>query len=189
MGLNPAEAAITGMTLGAIASFSGAWLTQHATDRRERENRVWSRCMDVYEEAMVAVHRVGDLRAQLSSTGEWPDDTGAAVSDVHVLAARLEIYATDRVREAHWTAFQAMRAWINAWHDWDNQEGTNPRVSQTDPLWAEFTKLVEESEDSDHQLLGILRDEVHGKRKPRRSWWKWRPFRRADPDGSPQLGA
>ncbi|MGB8945045.1 MAG: hypothetical protein WCD21_33160 [Streptomyces sp.] len=165
MGLNPAEAAITGTTLGAIASFSGAWLTQHATDRRERENRVWARCMDVYEEAMIAVHRVGDLRSQLSDTGDWPDGTGAAVSDVHVLAARLEIYATAPVLEAHWNALQATRAWIKAWHDWDNQEGTNPRVSRTDPLWQKFTEHVKESEDSDQLLLGILREEVRGRKK------------------------
>ncbi|MEV0114225.1 hypothetical protein AB0H77_13385 [Streptomyces sp. NPDC050844] len=178
MTLNPATAAIIGMSLGAVASFSGAWLTQHATNRRERENRVWTRCMAVYEEAMIVVHRLGDLRAELSVEGKWPDGTRAAVADAHVLAARLEIYAGSTVLDAHWATFQAMRAWIEAWQDWDSQEGTNPRVSRTDPRWREFTELVEKSEEADRQFLRILRKEVHGERKERGVVWKWRPFRR-----------
>lgn len=38
---------------------------------------------------------------QLPDDGDWPDGTGSAVSDVHVLAARLEIYATTPVLGAH----------------------------------------------------------------------------------------
>ena len=187
--LNPATAAIVGMTLGAVASFSGAWLTQHATNKRERENRVWSRCMAVYEEAMIAIHRVGDLRTELSETGEWPADTRAAVADAHVLAARLEIYAAVEVLDAHWNTFQAMNAWIDAWRDWAKQDETNPRVSRADPRWRKFIELVKESEESDRQFLGILRKEVHGERKQRRSLWTWPPFRRPDTEGSPQLGS
>ncbi|MGW6272690.1 hypothetical protein [Streptomyces sp. NPDC055060] len=170
MTLNPATAAIIGTTLGAIASISGALLTQHATNKRERENRVWSRCMTVYEEAMITVHRLADLRAELSRTGTWPQGvgTGAAVTDSHALAARLEIYATTEVLDAHWATFTAMRGWIDAWEEWDSQEGDNPRVSESDALWREFTRRTEESKKADRDFWIILRAEVRGRKKETR---------------------
>ncbi|MEV2250678.1 hypothetical protein AB0I94_08890 [Streptomyces sp. NPDC050147] len=162
MTLNPATAAIIGTTLGAIASISGALLTQHATNRRERENRVWSRRMAVYEDAMITVHRLAELRSELSRTGTWPDGTGAAVTDSHALAARLEIYATTEVLDAHLDTFTAMRAWMHAWEEWDNQEEGHPRVSQSDGLWREFIRCVDASVESDRQFWIILRKEVRG---------------------------
>ncbi|TGB00773.1 hypothetical protein [Streptomyces sp. MZ04] len=166
MTLSPATAAIIGMSLGAVASFSGAWFTQRATDRRERESRVWSRRMDVYEEAMVIVRRLGGLRVELGRTGDWPDGTGAALTDAEVLAARLEIYASVPVLKAHLATFRAMRAWIAAWEEWDNQEGGYARMAESDELWREFIRRVAESEKSDHEFLSILRKEVHGRRSP-----------------------
>ncbi|MCX4670869.1 hypothetical protein OG453_29945 [Streptomyces sp. NBC_01381] len=177
MTLNPATAAIIGMSLGAVASFSGAWLTQHATNKRERENRVWTRCMEVYEEAMIVVHQIGDLRTELSATGELPVDARAAMAGTHALAARLEIYATKPVLDAHWKHFKAMHAWKSALEAWDAQEGTNPRASRADPLWRKFTDRVKESEEADRQFLSTLRTEVHGERERRNAPWKWRPFR------------
>ncbi|MFG2648440.1 hypothetical protein [Streptomyces sp. NPDC048436] len=162
MTLNPATAAIIGTTLGAVATISGALLTQYWTNKRERESRVWSRCMTVYEEAMIAVHRLGDLRSELRRTGNWPEGTGAAVTDSHVLAARLEIYATTEVLGAHWATFTAMRSWIDAWEEWDNQEGDNARVSESDELWRKFILCVEASEESDRVFWITLRKEVRG---------------------------
>lgn len=159
--LNPATAAIIGTTLGAIASISGVLLTQIATSRRERENRVWSRCMTVYEDAMITVHRLAVLRSGLSETDTWPGGTGAAETDSHALAARLEIYATTEVLEAHWATFTTMRAWMHAWEEWDSQEG-DPRVSESDELWREFIRCVKASEESDRQFWITLRKEVRG---------------------------
>jgi hypothetical protein len=160
---HPATAAIIGTTLGALATIAGASLTQFLTNRRERESRVWSRCMTVYEDAMITVRRLGELRSELSTTGNWPDGTGAAVTDSHVLAARLEIYATTEVLDAHWATFTAMQAWIAAWEEWDSQEGDNARVSETDELWREFMRSVDASKESDRQFWITLRREVRGK--------------------------
>ncbi|MGW7073197.1 hypothetical protein ACWGII_37390 [Streptomyces sp. NPDC054855] len=164
MTLNPAIAAIVGTTLGAIASISGVLLTQVATNKRERENRVWSRCMTVYEDAMITVHRLAELRSELSRTGTWPGGTSSAQTDSHALAARLEIYATTEVLEAHWATFTTMQAWMHAWEEWDNQEGDNPRVSEADELWREFIRCVEASEESDRQFWITLRKEVRGRK-------------------------
>ncbi|WP_055569548.1 hypothetical protein [Streptomyces atriruber] len=189
MGLSPAEAALTGTAFGALATFSSAWLIQRATTRRERENRVWDRRMAVYDEVMIVVRRMADLRETVRRTGAFPerrpDDTGPADA-MSPLLARLEIYGSDALLTACKRAFAARRRWNLAWGTWHTQRDNNPRISDNDEFWVEFKKTVKKSRKADRRVLSLLRAEVHAERisvwrklQTRLKWIRWpKPRRR-----------
>lgn len=167
MGLTPAEAALTGTAFGALATFSSAWLIQRATTRRERENRVWDRRMAVYDEVMIVVRRMADLREAVRRTGTFPERRSgetAPTDDMSPLLARLEIYGSDELLAACKHAFAARRRWKLAWGKWHTQRENNPRISDNDTFWVEFKKAVKKSRKADRRLLSLLRAEVHPER-------------------------
>lgn len=174
MGLTPAEAALTGTAFGALATFSSAWLIQRATTRREHENRVWDRRMAVYDEVMIAVRRMADLRETVRRTGAFPErPPGAPVpaDDMSPLLARLEIYGSDALLTACKRAFAARRRWKLAWGSWCTQQDNNPRISDNDAYWVEFKRAVKKSRKADHRLLDLLRSEIHPERISMRRKW------------------
>lgn len=167
MGLTPAVAALGGTALGALATFSSAWLIQRATTRRERENRVWDRRMAVYDEVMIVVRRLADLRETVLRTGAFPErragETGPA-DDMSPLLARLEIYGSDALLAACKRAFTAWRRWNRAWAQWHTQRENNPRISDNDEFWVAFRETVRKSRKADRRVLALLRAEVHPER-------------------------
>ncbi|MGV9878291.1 hypothetical protein [Streptomyces sp. NPDC003006] len=171
MGLTPAEAALCGTALGATATFSSAWYIQRATTRRERENRIWDRRMEVYDEVMIVVRRMADLRETVLRTGAFPErraGEAAVVDDVVPLLARLEIYATDPLLDACKDMFDAGHEWNWAWGAWRTQRGNNPRRGEDDDLWVEFELTVDKSRESDGIVLDLLRAEVHTEKRRKR---------------------
>ncbi|MEU6992495.1 hypothetical protein ABZ953_17785 [Streptomyces sp. NPDC046465] len=164
MGLTPAEAALSGTALGALATSSSAWLIQRATTRRERENRIWDRRMAVYDEVMIVVRRMAGLRETVLRTGAFPErragETGPA-DDMSPLLARLEIYGSDALFGACKRAFTAWRQWNLAWAKWRTQRENNPRISDNDEFWVEFKVTVRKSRKADRRVLALLRAEVH----------------------------
>ncbi|QEV18271.1 hypothetical protein [Streptomyces alboniger] len=171
MALTPAEAALCGTALGALATFSSAWFIQRATSRRERDNRVWDRRMQVYDEVMIVVRRMAELRETVLRTGVFPerrDGEAAVVDDVVPLLARLEIYATDPLLDACKGTFEAGHEWNWAWGAWRTQRGNNPRRGEDDELWVEFELAADKAREADGLVLDLLRAEVHREQRPKR---------------------
>ncbi|WP_409237462.1 hypothetical protein [Streptomyces sp. PA5.6] len=180
MGLTAVEAALTGTTLGALATFSSAWLIQRATTRREHDSRVWEVRRAVYDEAVVVVHRAGHLRDEVLRTGAFPERPVGGADPEHdmiALVARMSIYGTDALVAACEGSREAMLGWTSAWGAWRTQPETNPRRSATDPLWVEFTRRVAASGAADARVLRELRREVRLERP--RAWDRLRGRPRA----------
>ncbi|CAM5411523.1 putative protein OS=Streptomyces alboniger OX=132473 GN=CP975_12865 PE=4 SV=1 [Streptomyces alboniger] len=170
-------AALSGTALGALATFSSAWFIQRATTRRERENRIWERRAQVYDEVMILLRRMAVLREAVLRTGRFPKRrTGepGPVDDVVPLLARLEIYASDPLLDACEDMFAARKAWQWAWGAWRTQRDHHPRRSDDDDLWVEFEARARESSEADDVVLRLLRAEMHAERRSGR--WR-RPVR------------
>ncbi|MFE3854950.1 hypothetical protein ACFXPN_27935 [Streptomyces griseorubiginosus] len=174
MRITPAEAAIIGTSLGATATLSAAWLTQRATSRRERERRLWDRRVATYDDLMSTVHTYAQLRAHTRRSYELPELEGVRSEALHsaaALAARIELYSSERLREACERSFDGVQRWLLAWEEWHEQGPAVRLPSQADGLWKKFTKRVEEAEKADSELLELLLADVHG---ARRTPWRHR---------------
>ena len=168
MRITPAEAAIIGTSLGATATLSAAWITQRAISRRERERRLWDRRVATYDDLMSTVHTYAQLRAHTRRTFDLPQLEGVRSEALHsaaALAARIELYSSERLREACERSFDGMQRWLEAWEEWHNQGEDIRLPSQADGLWKRFTKRVVEAEEADSELLRLLLADVHGERK------------------------
>ncbi|MFJ2773375.1 hypothetical protein [Streptomyces sp. NPDC087300] len=175
MGLTAAEAALTGTALGSLMTFSSAWYIQRATTRREREHRVWERRRDVYDEAVIVMHRIGHLRDEVEEFGDFPERPAGApdpLGDMTALVARMDIYGSDELLAACERASEALDGWNWAWGAWHTQQETNPRRSMSDPRWVRFLEAVAASRAAESRVIGLLRAEVHLERPP--TWWKLR---------------
>ncbi|MEV0734581.1 hypothetical protein AB0I51_01150 [Streptomyces sp. NPDC050549] len=168
MRITPAEAAIIGTSLGATATLSAAWTTQRATSRRERERRIRDHRVATYEDLMSTVHTYAQLRAHTRQTFDLPQLEGVRNEALHspaAPAARIELYSSERPREACEKSFDGMQRWLEAWEDRHDQ-GPDVRLpSRADGLWRKFTDRVEESEAADSELLDLLLADIHGERK------------------------
>ena len=168
MRITPAEAAIIGTSLGATATLSAAWITQRATSRRERERRIWDRRVATYDDLMSTVHTYAQLRAHTRQTFDLPQLEGVRNDALHsaaTLAARIELYSSEKLREACEESFDGMRRWLEAWEEWHDQGEDIRLPSKADGLWKKFTDRVEESEAADSELLDLLVADIHGERK------------------------
>jgi hypothetical protein len=165
--ISPTEAALIGTSLGATATLSAAWLTQRSTSRRERERRLWDRRVATYDDLMSTVHTYAQLRALTRRSFDLPELEGVRSEALHsaaTLAARIELYSSERLREACERSFDCVQRWLEAWEEW-HQQGAQVRLpSQADGLWKKFLKRVEEAEEADSELLELLLADVHGKR-------------------------
>ncbi|MFJ4833679.1 hypothetical protein ACIP79_27785 [Streptomyces sp. NPDC088747] len=171
MRITPVVAALTGTSLGALASLIAAGITQRATTLRDRERRLWDRRADAYSDVMATIHTFARLRAYASRTGRLPKSRGRqdeATDSAAALAARIEIYGSEALRGACVRSFDAMQAWMSAWERWHKQGEGHRLPNDEDALWLKFTMCVEESRKADSQLLGLLRDDVHGKPRKRK---------------------
>ncbi|MFJ8779710.1 hypothetical protein [Streptomyces sp. NPDC102476] len=168
MRITPAEAAIIGTSLGATATLSAAWITQRATSTRERERRLWDRRVATYDDLMSTVHTYAQLRAHTRRSFDLPELEGVRSEALHsaaALAARIELYSSERLREACETSFDGMQRWLEAWEEWHEQGAAVRLPSQADGLWKKFTKRVEEAEEADSELLALLLADIHGERR------------------------
>ncbi|MER6284018.1 hypothetical protein [Streptomyces sviceus] len=172
MRITPAEAAIIGYSVGATATLSAAWLTQRATSRRERERRLWDRRVATYDDLMSTLHTYAQLRAHTRRSFDLPQLEGVRSEALHsaaALAARIELYSSEPLREACERSFDGVQRWLLAWEEWHEQGAAVRLPSQADGLWKKFTKRVEEAEKADSELLELLLADIHGKRRgPRR---------------------
>jgi hypothetical protein len=170
--ITPAEAAIIGYSVGATATLSAAWLTQRATSRRERERRLWDRRVATYDDLMSTLHTYAQLRAHTRRSFDLPQLEGVRSEALHsaaALAARIELYSSEPLREACERSFDGVQRWLLAWEEWHEQGAAVRLPSQADGLWKKFTKRVEEAEKADSELLELLLADIHGKRRgPRR---------------------
>ncbi|MFE0175679.1 hypothetical protein ACFWZ2_25490 [Streptomyces sp. NPDC059002] len=194
MGLTAVEAALTGTALGSLATFSSAWYIQRATSRREHEHRVWARRRDVYDEAVIVMHRIGQLRDHVEEFGKLPERAAGApdpLGDMTALVARMDIYGSDDLLEACECASEAFNGWNLAWGFWRTRREVNPRMSASDPRWVRFLESVAASRAAEKRVIELLRAEVHVERPPK--WWKvkerhaWRKRRAIQ--GRPQAAA
>lgn len=168
MRITPAEAAIIGTSLGATATLSAAWITQRATSRRERERRLWDRRVATYDDLMSTVHAYAQLRAHTRQTFDLPhleDLRGEALHSAATLAARIELYSSERLREACEKSFDGMQRWLEAWEEWHHQGEAVRLPSQADGLWRKFTDRVDEAKEADSELLDLLLSDIHGEQK------------------------
>lgn len=186
MRITPAEAAILGTSLGATATFSAAWMTQRATSKRERERRLWDRRTDTYADLMTTVHALAQDRARTELTGERPDDqsrSAAARESAGALAARVELYSSEDLRDACASAFTCADNWIEAWERW-HRRGPGVRLRSTrDRKWQTFTECVAASQDADSHLLKLLLKDVHEELSERRKR-RWRRLLRVRRDAT-----
>ncbi|EPD66990.1 hypothetical protein HMPREF1211_01246 [Streptomyces sp. HGB0020] len=180
MHLTPVEATLIGATVGALASFGGTWFIQRATLARERENRIWERRATVYEEALTSVNRGERFRAGVLATGDLPrvpEQRGREV-EADLVLARLRIYGSPRVVDAHVRTVAAMTRWITHFAAWKEQaaHGTTPVRAQTDPLWAAVLQEAERASGVEQQFVSIVQAEIQAEEavRPLRSRVPWR---------------
>lgn len=168
MHLTTVEATLVGATVGALASFSSTLLVQRATLARERENRIWERRATVYEDALTSVNRGERFRAGVLETGglpEVPAQRGLEV-EADLVLARLRIYGSRRVVNAHLRTITAMTEWITSFAAWKEQAamGRTPvRVPADDPLWAIVLREAERSQRADLEFVEIIQTEIQTK--------------------------
>ena len=177
MHITPAEAAIIGTSLGATATLSAAWITQRATSRRERERRLWDRRVATYDDLMSTLHTYAQLRAHTRRSFDLPELEGVRSEALHsaaTLAARIELYSSEPLREACERSFDGVQRWLLAWEEWHEQGPAVRLPSQADGLWKKFTRRVEEAERADSELLELLLADVHGTRRGARRFPKGR---------------
>ncbi len=173
MRLTPVETAVIGTAVGAAASFSSAWFVQRATLARERESRVWERRAAVYEEALTSVKRGERFRADVLETGALPEIPEQRRSEVQadLVLARLEIYGSPRLVEAHRRTAAEMRQWVRDFASWKEQatQGRTPVRSPADPLWAAVTLQADRARVVDLEFTGLVQADIQAQRPGRRS--------------------
>ncbi|MEU6257302.1 hypothetical protein [Streptomyces sp. NPDC047043] len=182
MHLTPVEATLIGTTAGALASFSSTLLIQRATLARERESRIWERRATVYEDALTSVNRGERFRAGVLETGELPEVPAQRGREVEadLVLARLRIYGSRRVVNAHLRTVAAMTEWITSFAAWKEQAayGRTPlRDAAEDPLWAAVLRQAKRAQDTDLEFAAIVQAEIQAGRstRPLRSrllWWR-----------------
>lgn len=165
MQLTPVEATLIGTTAGALASFSSTLLIQRATLARERENRIWERRATVYEDALTSVNRGERFRAGVLETGELPEVPAQRGREVEadLVLARLRIYGSRRVVNAHLRTIAAMTQWISSFAAWKEQaaHGRTPvRDPAEDPLWAAVLREAERAQSADLAFVEIIQTEI-----------------------------
>ncbi|WP_405866763.1 MULTISPECIES: hypothetical protein [unclassified Streptomyces] len=182
MRLTPVEATLIGTTVGALASFSSTWFIQRATLARERESRIWERRAAVYEDALTSVNRGERFRAGVLETGDLPEVPGQRGREVEadLVLARLRIYGSRRVVDAHLGTIAAMTEWITSFATWREQaaHGRTPvRDPATDPLWGTVLREAERARSVDLEFVRIVQEEIQADeaerpRRPRALWWR-----------------
>ncbi|TQJ85283.1 hypothetical protein FBY22_4043 [Streptomyces sp. SLBN-31] len=189
MQLTTVEATLIGTAVGALASFSSTLLIQRATLARDRENRIWERRATVYEDALTSVHRGERFRAGVLETGELPEVPAQRGREVEadLVLARLKIYGSRRVVNAHASTVAAMTEWITSVAVWKEQaaQGRTPlRDPAGDPLWAAVLREAARAQKSDLEFVAIVQVEIQTKPEAdgaahpllsRLTWWRHRP--------------
>ncbi|MGW6704742.1 hypothetical protein ACWGDE_07605 [Streptomyces sp. NPDC054956] len=119
MMITPPIATLLGMTLGALATIGGQWVTQKATRSRERDHKVWERRADALEEThRVTLARQRD-RQELSSTGKRSAvrDTAVQEDQARLLSTKLALYASPELLAANDASVKTYGEWVRAvWH-------------------------------------------------------------------------
>jgi hypothetical protein len=180
MHVSTVAATLIGTTVGALASFSSTLLIQRATLARERENRIWERRAMVYEDALTSVNRGERFRAGVLETGELPEVPARQGREVEadLVLARLKIYGSRPVVNAHARTIAAMTEWITGFAAWKEQAahgGTPVRDPLQDALWAAVLQAAERAQGADRDLVDVVQAEiqtktqVHGAVTPLRS--------------------
>ncbi len=163
-----AVAALIGAVVGASASITAALLTQRATDRRDRERRMWDRRVDTYDDMMATIHRFARMRAHAERTGRLPESRGRrdeARGSAQLLTARIEIYSSEKLRGACEKAFAEIQNWMRAWEAWHERDVGLRLQSDKDAKWQVFLQCVRDSKEADRALLDLVHIDVHGKKR------------------------
>lgn len=160
----PAISALT----GALIALGGVLLTARATDRREREKRLWERQAEVFVEVLTWLHTLG------SKPPFGPSRRVPAHADHYArfdeLAAKMAVYADHELQQAFYSAANSIPIYRDGRFE---REGYEQPVEYKWRGTYEFERLVRER-------LGYTdRDSIpvpEWARKPR--WYEFRRKRR-----------
>lgn len=163
MNLTPAIAALMGAgitgSLTLLAGLSTQWLTRS----REREQRVWERRAGVYEDLLVVHREFADDRRKVRRTGVMGEAQSADLSEgMARIEAKLEIYGSRKLIDAHKRHFEATKDWFVAFVKWDPQAGSSkPPAPGADPEWDRVLEKMGVAEEAEKGLMAEIRRDTH----------------------------
>jgi hypothetical protein len=109
MTITPVVATLLGAVIGAAATLMSARLTQRATRDRETEFKVWERHIDAIEAAVRHTRDWERRRVNALRSGEL--DQGPLPEEALRVEAKLTLFGSPELLEAHNASFEALKSW------------------------------------------------------------------------------